>query len=225
MVILTKSMDNNSNYQKKTLEEKAQKWNAVREQVDKLTDKLGTPVDQEIRELIVGLNILGFPTIMSCFGHIRDDIKHNIKKRVSAPHVMFRIKINEKLEKKHRELVQNYQIVSEKYKEKDITSKPQKDYIKAHEELNKFMEKASLPHNICVKNLIGLLTEFYKGRQVPYGAQLSITGRFESIIIRNLDYHYLYLYDQATKEKKLKECQNEFIAFGEFLKKRYLSEN
>lgn len=45
-------------------------WNALVAQFEKITDRLGMPIDDEIFEIVIALNALNITTIMSCGGHI-----------------------------------------------------------------------------------------------------------------------------------------------------------
>jgi hypothetical protein len=47
-----------------------QRWIEVSEKFSRVTDKLGTPIDDGIFDTVVALNILGFVTSMSCEGHL-----------------------------------------------------------------------------------------------------------------------------------------------------------
>lgn len=49
---------------------KAQQRHEVREQVARLTDALGRPIDDGILETVVSLNVLGIHTMASCAGHL-----------------------------------------------------------------------------------------------------------------------------------------------------------
>ncbi len=48
-------------------------WNEIRRQVDTITDRLGMPVDEEIKEVVVGLRANGINTVSSCGGHTDGD--------------------------------------------------------------------------------------------------------------------------------------------------------
>ncbi len=209
-------MNHYVNATKITLEEKRKRWDAVKGQVDNITDKLGKPIDEEIKELIVGLNIFGFRTSMSCFGHIREKKNFDIKEYASTPYVFIEPEIDEELEKKFEELRERVSIA----KQTDI----KEEIVKAHKAYEKFMEDAPLPNYLCIRKLIALLTEFYKDRSVSYSVQLLVSGGHKAASIKNLGEGNRYFTDQATKKKMLKDYQNEFIAFGKFLNTRYLSE-
>lgn len=51
-------------------EEKEKRWNAIEREVDRITDRLGKPIDQGIRETVIALKANGFGTTSSCEGHL-----------------------------------------------------------------------------------------------------------------------------------------------------------
>lgn len=50
---------------------KQEQWSLAKEEVKKITDKLGMPVDKKIIDTVTVLRLLGFHTTGSCGGHIR----------------------------------------------------------------------------------------------------------------------------------------------------------
>ena len=42
----------------------------IRHEVDQITDKLGEPIDQDVKDTVVALKALGLPTSQSCGGHL-----------------------------------------------------------------------------------------------------------------------------------------------------------
>jgi hypothetical protein len=49
---------------------KQQQWDHFAREVDSWTDGLGSPIDPGIKETVIVLNLLGFPTRQSCEGHL-----------------------------------------------------------------------------------------------------------------------------------------------------------
>ncbi len=49
---------------------RAQQWLEATEQFGRMTDALGTPLDEGIRETVIALNVLGVSTLASCYGHL-----------------------------------------------------------------------------------------------------------------------------------------------------------
>lgn len=47
------------------------KYDSVLEKVNSLTDKLGKTIDPGIKHAVVAFNMAGFPTTMSCEGHMK----------------------------------------------------------------------------------------------------------------------------------------------------------
>jgi len=218
-------MNIKSKDQKTTLEEKTKYWDNIRQQIDQVADtvKRGFRADPELRELITGLSMLGTQPRISAFGEVRDNSKHATKRRVIAPRVWIEPEVDKKLKEKYKELGQNYSRAFKKDEKKSI-GEPDEDFIKARDELDEFDNDLTLPHNVLTGRLFDLLTEFYQDRQAPYGAQIRVSGFFKRVMLDNSGDRSLYLFTDAEQERKLKEYQDEFIAFGKFLKTKYLSE-
>ncbi len=49
--------------------EKEAKWHELETQISEYADALGMPVDEGIKETVIALTALGFPTVQSCEGH------------------------------------------------------------------------------------------------------------------------------------------------------------
>jgi len=218
-------MNTKSKDQKTTLEGKTKHWDNIRQQIDQVA-KRGFRADPELGELITGLSMLGTQPRISVFGEVRDNSKHATKSRVITPRVWIEPEVDKKIEEKYKELRQNYSRVFEKSEKEGIaaTQETDEEFIKARDELDEFNENLSLPHNVLTIKLFDLLTEFYQGRQAPYGAQISLSGFFERVMLENSGNHSLCIFTNAEQERKLKEYQDEFIAFGKFLKSKYFSE-
>src|SRR3712207_1504419 len=48
---------------------KEQRWQQSAAEVNRITDRLGMPIDEGIKETVVALNVLGINTVASCEGH------------------------------------------------------------------------------------------------------------------------------------------------------------
>jgi hypothetical protein len=181
--------------------------------VNKTTDKLGRPIDEGIKELIVGLNIFGFQTTMSCFGHIRENKTLAIEHFALTPYVHIKPTLDKELEKELEDLRLKVSKARERHNKEE--------YRRAYKEWVSVKDNAATPYYSCIKQLIELFTEFYRERRVAYDAQFVVAGSLQRVRIKNIGEKYLYLMNLDTKKVKLKEYQAEFIAFGEFLKAKY----
>lgn len=196
-------------------EERKTQWDTVRKIVDTTTDKLGKPIDEEIKELIVGLNSFGFRTTMSCIGHIRENKMLATEEFVLTPYVFIKPILDQESEKMLEYLRRK---VSET-KEGD----KKEDYRKAYKDWVSFRDKVSAPYYMCIKQLIDFFAEFYKTRQVTYDAQVVVSGSLQRVTLRSMGEKYIYTLGGVNQKTKLKEYQDEFIAFGGFLKRKYLT--
>ena len=153
---------------------------------------------------------------MSCIGHIRTNKERDLRKMVIAPYITILAKSNKTIDTK-------LNFAQEKYK-KAFTSKDEKEVSFAYIDYDKFMYTTSFPYYDSVIQLSNLLTSFYMNRHTIHGAILVLAGSPTEIKIRNAGYINQYFSNMTLKRKQLKEYQKEFIDFGEFLKKEYLSD-
>ncbi len=56
--------------QEEEAEKKEKRWSEIKQEVDRVKDRLGTPVDEGIKESVVALKANGFGTTGSCEGHL-----------------------------------------------------------------------------------------------------------------------------------------------------------
>ena len=61
--------------------------NQKKQELAKTTDGLGRYLDDGIENVIASLNVAGFPTSMSCFGHCGELNEKGIARRYSYPYV------------------------------------------------------------------------------------------------------------------------------------------
>ncbi|MDR0463237.1 MAG: hypothetical protein LBG64_03400 [Pseudomonadales bacterium] len=187
---------------------KTDQWKKELDNFSKVADNLGIGIDSSILDLVVGLNIFGITTIVSCEGHVDDD-------EVRYPWVGFESELDieqEKEFKKIHELINsNGEKLSDEEKNK-LRLKAQQIYWETR--------KPNL--EICRK-LLNLLSEFYQNRTSPYDVHLHIL-EFDFVASRmeNIGSDVLEILPKEEQVTKLKEYQKEMVEFGEFLKRKHL---
>ncbi|MFH1129559.1 MAG: hypothetical protein V1686_02380 [Patescibacteria group bacterium] len=62
----------NPNFETKPESEREGRIKDIERQVDEIADKLGMPIDKEIKDAVVALNVWGIPTSQSCEGHLQE---------------------------------------------------------------------------------------------------------------------------------------------------------
>lgn len=48
----------------------ADSWSATEQEIESITDGLGKPIDNNIKQAVIALRVYGFPTTGSCEGHL-----------------------------------------------------------------------------------------------------------------------------------------------------------
>lgn len=123
-----------------------QKWNEISEKIDSMTDRLGMPVDEGIKEAVIALNCLGFMTTGSCFGHEGRETGGPWVD-ISSP------ELERKTEELHR--LMGYKVPVKFTDEMQQISDEAKPFVEALEEsLKEHVDKfnASSPHKIIFDN-------------------------------------------------------------------------
>jgi len=216
-----------SYYRNTILHKKIALLNKLRKKVDKITDALGMPVDEGIKEAVIMFNAVGLYTSASCEGHldrglpapwIDVEAPNEPKERYVGEKEIFR-KVARKYNLKVEELRRGYNIEALEEAGREIVKNEEtKEYKIWRKENQKLLKKAKK-----------FLEEFYKNRKVEPDIKLEIeifgNGSFR---IHNGGKYYKLVNDLSRKEKRevkkmLKKFREEINAFTEFLKNKYFS--
>jgi hypothetical protein len=164
-------------------------WKAALDHVNKITDKLGMPVDKGIVETVAVLQLLGVDTSMSCAGH---------SDRVTGgPYVIFESKEAEECRKKCAAIKDPG---NSSYKE--WARKAQVALLEHQSQLYKFLDKFYQGRQTPFKQRLIIHTLGLSAYRLnAQGAQMALLGNTEK---RNV---------------VLTSCQKEMSDFTEFLKR------
>lgn len=201
-------------------------WDGIRRQVDSLTDRLGMPVDEGIKNVVIGLNANGISTISSCGGHIEED-------RFAFPWVgcaasdqpRFRFKNEEKIK----------ETIAKKYKIKpeDIfnvgNDAAEKEYYKITGNSVETEEYAEWDKkNVPLENkVIGYIKEFYVQRKNDPIVRIEPGSIYPGCLIDIPDEdekRWRETLPRAELKDKIREAQKEMEQFGNFLKERFFAD-
>lgn len=189
-----------------TREAKEQRWQEMAAWVEKITDGLGMPVDSGIKETVIVLNLLGFPTAMSCEGHA--------DRGVSGPWVDMKSKDLEALEEQWQQAILTAQAAHEEKR-----PLPEGHY----KTLRAAKKKLDTPVLHLASGLMAYLITFYAARVAPHNLRLVLK---EYVAGFRLECHGTFLQEVVEppqREAKLREYQDEMRAFTAFLKERYFA--
>ena len=211
-------------------------WDSKLKELEKVTDRLGMPIDGNILETIAGLNLLEIPTTSSCGGHLRSEEDHKIGFPYFGGHATNEPKTRFVGEQELRDKVAVKYGIDPKNVDRDKKSLHEYWDILADDDYQETEEyQAWMSQNEDIKNRIArLLEEFYQGAEVLPQVKLHIGRiypgyRIETVydsVIEALEKSGLSEEEMATKaEDYVRTAQEEMIRFTEFLKRKYLSDN
>lgn len=189
-------------------ETKAQQWNQVKEQCQRITDVLGYPIDAGILDLVVALNVLQIPTTGSCEGHL-DHGTMAPWVDIEAPGAQEEQRQAGNARREARE--------ADTRQESDEAIYQLMERVKEHE------HRASCLNLTVRARLMDYLDTFYHSRQVPYDHRLSIQGIVVGGLtsMTRLESQGAGLQDIRTPGERghyLQIYQAEMRAFAHFLK-------
>lgn len=178
---------------------KAQQWEFVAGEVDTWTDALGMPIDENIKELVVALNIYEVPTYQSCEGHLDHGSPF--------PWIHFNFEIPE------------FEIMQEKMK---AFSQQENVSEEDWKEFHVIRERAQEKTLAMVKPIKDQLDLFYTERSVNSDHMIILEGSMGYFELRANGSYFQYVQGSKEKKAKLSEYQAEMQAFASFLKENYL---
>lgn len=213
------------------------KWKKQADRIDKIVDRLGEDADDNIKEALTALNVIGLPTSSSCEGHI----DHG----VPAPWIHIEAP-NEPTERFIGEM-EMYKKIADKYNvpianvKRGIQTKemPHGAWAEAWEAWKKLKEETPeytewrRENNKLEEKLQKLLNEFYHGRDADIDLQIRIGRMADCIRLYNggEDRRKIKVPPNLTDEQKtelirrLALRQQEINDFSKFLKDKFFTIN
>jgi hypothetical protein len=198
--------------------EKVKRWEEMVEKISHLTDVLGQPMDKNIIEAVVGLNLLEIPTSLSCGGHTETD-------GINFPYIMgsapdrpeFRYvgqkEIKDRLMEKYN-LSKWGDIFDNNTAEKEYY-----DLIKDLEETEEYKEWY-LKNEPIAQKISDIISEF---KEQKGDTSVHLVGIYPGY---RIEAHEEELEDSTDREKVIggvKVAQEEFRFFTEFLRNKFFS--
>jgi len=175
--------------------------NKLSKKVDKITDALGMPIDEGIKEAVIMFNAVGLYTSASCEGHLDHGIpapwihigaSNEPKEQFIGENEIYR-KVARKYNLRVEEVRRGYNVEAlEEAGREIVKNKETKEYKRWRKENKKLLKKAKK-----------FLKEFYKNRKVDSDIKLEIEifGN-DSFRIHNGGKYYKSVKDLSEKEKK-----------------------
>ncbi|MBX5449675.1 hypothetical protein [Thermogemmatispora sp.] len=204
-----------------------EQWEALVAYFSEVTDRLGKRIDEEIFETVVTLNAAGFPTVMSCGGHL-DERRGlllpwvDIGPRDSAFQAL--VQEEEDLVLEVRLAHQRLTALREQQRcEETLLTEAENQVYELARRLREAQRQLRLKQVRLRTRLVHYLSQFYDGRVVPFDRRLILTTGLYTRL-QNQGAIDLYLdAPQELQRQKLEEYRQEMRDFTAFLKKLYFS--
>lgn len=205
--------------------EREQTWQAKKEEIEQVTDRLGFPIEPHIKNTVVGLNLFGLNTVQSCEGHSDRGIGAPWVE-IAAPNepewrFIGQMEIFEQIAEKygvsieavlHADNEEAWQEAWQLTTQKTSTTTP--DYEAWEEKTRRSRERAGI-----------LIEEYYKDRKIEAPVALFLDG--DRIHNGGSDYMLVKEMDDEQRSglpERLVTYQSETESFSSFLMGRYLAE-
>lgn len=196
-------------------------WDNMSDEVDHWTDALGYPIDKEIKEIVIALNLMGVKTIASCEGHLDWGYAYPwVDVEITSPETekcLRAIKqINEQIEIEDKSLEDQYPDLSPPMRldlpeAKQLRALNYERFI-----LWKTYDQAKMN---CLESLNILLNQFYENRDISYDRVLVIVkDRLQSV-----GAYRQMIRSEEEQILKLIEYREEMQAFSNFLKLKFMN--
>lgn len=200
-------------------------WEEKQKEIDNMSDRLGMPIDKNIKAVVIGLNVHNLPTTASCEGHIDWGMNAPWVEIAASnePEYRFKSEINV-----YKKIARKYNIKLDAVRHAEnfeawgeaITVSSKNDETK---EYKAWKEK----NKVLVKKAKALLKEFYKGSNISPEIKLTVDrddGYHFRLFNGGDDYRpFDEKMDKKEKQKlshRLKAYQEEMNRFASFLKEK-----
>lgn len=204
---------------------KQEMWDNISNDVDHWIDGIGYPIDRDIKEIVVALNIMGIKTVASCEGHFDHGylypwIDLEIFSTESEKFMAEIRRKDEQIETEEKSLEAKYPDLS---RQAQLDRPEAECLLKLYNEhffLSKSYEQAKMN---CLASINSLLSKFYENRNVSYDRILIVSsdnGRLQSVGANNQ-----VIRAEQEQNSKLVEYREEMKAFATFLKKKFMNSN
>ncbi len=225
-------------------EVKQQVWDAKTAYFSEVTDRLAQPIDEGIKDMVVGLSAFGYPTTGSCEGHVDypfDEAPN--KRRFSLPYVFVSEETPTYRYTQQREIFEKA-AADAKLTPEEVTlrSTPEGNvtYLEAikvldadpakveTEEYKAYREK----NRIMAEKLKGLIAKFYASQPLIPEDPIDVEQISDGTVAVVTKGAFMKVLDDERPEtsddelnKTLAAQKKEMAAFSAFLKKEYFSQS
>ncbi len=201
-------------------------WDRCVARFSQTTDALGKSIDPEIFELVVALNVLNIPTVMSCGGHIDDGrglLLPWVDIEPSDPSL-------DRLKQKEQQLIESAKQMHlhitrlrQDRVEADQFKEAQRKASEVYEHLHAVQREIRMLQAALRTHLADYLALFYAERQVPFDRRLVLSGLDRTRLQSQGALDFYLAAPVSVQRQKLQEYREEMATFASFLKRIYFS--
>jgi hypothetical protein len=203
---------------------KQELWDAKSAEVNQWTDRRGTPIDEEIKDTIIALNLMGITTRSSCGGHLEHGYSYPFVDIQIATSKLYKMNlkyfdIQEQMKNELLSLKTKFPNLSYN----DIFDLPEGENLRNLTDKRKVLEMSI--RQIEIKNLeplTKLINQFYKNHKISYENMLIVTNdsRFS---LRSIGADRQVIRSQKRRLRYLNDYREEMKAFTNFLKQKFMN--
>lgn len=207
-------------YAEDSVHTKQEIWDKMSYDIDHWIDGIGYPIDKEIKDIVIALNVLGIKTTASCEGHFDHGYLYPwVELEIFSPEMD---KLMTEIIQKLEQIEIQETALATQYP--DLSVQVRLDMPEAKHLLELYYERFYLSKSYdqakmnCLEPVNKLLNEFYEHCNISYDRALIISGdRLQSV---GADRQV----SRAEEEQNLKlvEYRGEMKAFAAFLKNKFM---
>lgn len=196
-------------------------WDSMEAEIDHWIDGAGYPIDQEIKETVIALNLMGIETISSCGGHLDHGLPYPwIEIQTYPPQIR---KMMQELSEIQEQLNTEEILLKTRFPHlsyNDIYDIPEAENLpKLHKTHSLIAESIKQMQIKCLEPLNQLLTNFYENRKTAYNNVLIIPNN-SSAFLRSVGADRQHIRSSEEQSYNLNKFREEMKAFAVFLKQK-----
>jgi len=200
---------------------KQELWDAMSTEVSHWIDGAGYPIDKEIKETVIALNLMGIETIASCEGHLdHGSLYPWIELQIYLPETK---KMMHELSEVQEQMDNEETLLKIKFPNltyNDFYHLPEAQNLKHLRNKHNLIAESIEQNQIkCLEPLNQLLNQFYENRKSSYDSTL-IIARNSSACLHSIGVDRQQIRSQREQIFNLKKYQEEMKAFTDFLKQK-----
>lgn len=200
-------------------------WDRCVARFSQMTDALGKSIDPEIFEVVIALNVLDIPTVMSCGGHTDDGrglLLPWVDIEPADPSLNHLKQEEQQLIESAKQMHQHITCLRQDHVEMAQLKEAQRKAGEVYEQLHVVQREIRMIQAALRTHLADYLALFYAERQVPFDRRLVLSGLDRTRLQSQGALDFYLAAPVSVQQQKLQEYREEMAAFATFLKTLYI---